>query len=301
MKVSEIHELYVEESGNPDGQPILFLHGGPGGGGDRRARQFFDPQRYRIINFDQRGCGESTPHACLEENTTWHLVSDIEKIREALMIERWIVFGGSWGSTLSLSYAQTHPERVQGLILRGIFLLRPQELHWFYQHGASAIFPEAWEDYLAPIPPEERSHLLEAYYRRLTSLDPQQRIQAARAWSVWEGSTSKLLPDAAHIAKTGEDRFAEAFARIECHYFHHAGFFKEPDQLLKGISKVRQIPAVIVQGRYDIVCPMKTAWELHRLWPEAEFEVVDNAGHSASEPGIVDRLIRATDRFAAIS
>ncbi len=298
LRVSEVHEIYVEQCGNPKGQPILFVHGGPGGGGHRAARRYFDPERYRIINFDQRGCGESTPHACLQDNTTWHLISDIERIRAELNIDRWVVFGGSWGSTLSLSYAQKHPDRVKALVLRGIFLLRPKELNWFYQEGASFLFPEAWEQYLAPIPESERGDLLSAYYKRLTGSDPEERLRAARAWSIWEGSTSKLHPDAARIAKTGADQFAEAFARIECHYFKHGGFFDEPEHLLNGIDAIRHIPTYITQGRYDVVCPMVSAWELHRAFPEAEFEVVADAGHSASEPGLVDRLIRATDRFA---
>ena len=298
IRVSDLHEIYVEESGNPAGQPVLFVHGGPGGGTEPFYRQYFDPARYRIVLFDQRGCGQSTPHASLEENTTWHLVSDMERIREELGIERWVVFGGSWGSTLALSYAQTHPDRVKGLVLRGIFLLRPEEIRWFYQEGASAIYPDAWEHYLKPIPEAERGDLLNAYYRRLTSEDPTVRTEAARAWSVWEGSTSKLFPNPDLIERFGGDDFAQAFARIECHYFTHGGFFEHPDQILRNVEKIRNIPAVIVQGRYDVVCPMMTAWALHRAWPEAEFHVVADAGHSASEPGTIDRLIQATDAFA---
>ncbi len=300
LKVSDLHEIHVEQCGNPDGQPVVFVHGGPGGGGDPVYRRYFDPERYRIVIFDQRGCGQSTPHAELEENTTWHLVDDMERIRTELGIERWVVFGGSWGSTLSLAYAQKHPDRVKGLVLRGIFMLRPKEIHWFYQEGANFIFPDAWEHYLAPIPEDERDDLLAAYYRRLTSDDPEVRDRAARAWSVWEGSTSKLHPDENLIARTGDPTFAAAFARIECHYFTNHGFFDHPDQLLDGIDTIRNIPTFVVQGRYDVVCPMITAWELHRRWPEAEFEVVGDAGHSASEPGIVDHLIRATDRFATL-
>jgi len=297
LKVSELHEVHFEECGNPDGQPAVFVHGGPGGGIIPQYRQFFDPEAYRLVLFDQRGCGKSRPYASLEENTTWHLVEDMEQIREELGIDRWVVFGGSWGSTLSLAYAQSYPERVKALLLRGIFLLRPQELRWFYQEGASHIFPDVWETYLEPIPEEERDDLLGAYYRRLTSDDREERLRAARAWSVWEGSTSKLLPDPDLIAKTGEDEFAEAFARIECHYFVNRGFFSHPEQLLDGVEQIREIPAVIVQGRYDVVCPATTAWDLHRRWPEAEFHIVPDAGHAAAEPGTLSHLLDATDRF----
>jgi proline iminopeptidase len=300
LKVSDLHEIYYEEVGDPEGQPAIFVHGGPGGGIEEIYRRYFDPERYRLVLFDQRGCGRSTPHACLEENTTWDLVADMERLREKLGIDSWVVFGGSWGSTLSLAYAQTHPERVKGIILRGIFLLRPEEIRWFYQEGTSAIFPDAWEDYLAPIPEDERDDLVAAYYKRLTSEDPKVRARAARAWSVWEGSTSKLLPSEDLVGRSGESEFADAFARIECHYFTHGGFFDHPNQLLDGVEKIRHLPAVIVQGRYDVVCPMMTAWELHRHWPEAEFHIVDDAGHSCTEPGIVDRLVRATDAYASI-
>ena len=248
--------------------------------------------------FHQRGCGESTPYASLVDNTTWHLVSDIEALREHLGIDAWQVFGGSWGSTLALSYAQKHPARVTELVLRGIFMLRRSELLWFYQEGASHIFPDAWEHYLEAIPEVERGDLMSAYYRRLTSDDPELRRRAARAWSIWEGSTSYLQQDLEHIARTGEDEFAEAFARIECHYFVNGGFFETEDQLLKNVDAIRHIPAVIVQGRYDVVCPMRSAWDLHRAWPEAELHVVPDAGHSANEPGNIDALIRATDAFA---
>ena len=297
LKVSPLHEVYYEQSGNPDGRPVLFVHGGPGGSTEPFQRQFFDPAAYRIILFDQRGCGRSRPHASLEDNTTWHLVDDIERIRTELSIDRWVVFGGSWGSTLSLAYAQTHPGRVKALVLRGIFLVRPKEIHWFYQEGASFIYPDEWEAYLAPIPPEERGDLVAAYYRRLTGADPVARAETARAWSVWEGSTSKLRPDPKLIARSGGDVFADGLARIECHYFTHGCFLKHPDQLLDGVDRIRRIPAVIVQGRYDVVCPMVSAWDLHRRWPEAEFHVVPDAGHSATEPGIVDRLVTATDHF----
>lgn len=298
--VSELHQIQVVEAGNPDGQPVVFVHGGPGGGCEPWHRQFFDPERYRIVLIDQRGCGKSTPHAELRENTTWDLVADMETVRDQLGIERWVVFGGSWGSTLSLAYAQRHPERVKGLILRGIFLLRPGELKWFYQEGASWIYPDAWEHYLAPIPESERGDLLAAYYRRLTSDDAEERLNAARAWSIWEGSTSKLLPNADVQAHFGDPHFAEAFARIECHYFTNGGFFDHPEQLLRDIDRIRDIPAVIVQGRYDVVCPARSAWDLHRAWPEAEFHVVADAGHAASEPGITARLIEATQRFATL-
>lgn len=300
LAVSDRHSLYVEVSGNPAGQPVVFLHGGPGGGTVPFYRQFFDPQRWRIVLFDQRGCGRSQPHAELSENTTWDLVADIETIRQHLNIDQWVVFGGSWGSTLALAYAQTHPAHCKGLILRGIFTLRPEEIRWFYQSGASYLFPEAWEKFLAPIPPAEQHDLLTAYYHRLTHDDPAVRIEAARAWSVWEASTSKLIPDTSLIERFGEDDFATAFARIECHYFVNGGFFDPPNQLLKNTAQLRTIPGVIVQGRYDVVCPAKTAWELHRAWPEAEFILVPDAGHSATETGIIDALISASDRFVGL-
>ena len=298
LRVSPLHEIHYEESGNPAGKPVVFVHGGPGGGTDPKQRCFFDPARYRIVLFDQRGCGRSVPHASLEENTTWDLVADMERLRETLGIERWQVFGGSWGSTLALAYAQTHPQRVSELVLRGIFLLRRKEIEWFYQRGASLLFPDAWEGFLAPIPEAERGDLLRAYHRRLTSEDPQVRAEAARAWSVWEAATSKLIPDAGLIERNAATDFALAFARIECHYFVHGGFFERDGQLLEGIDRIRSIPAVIVQGRYDVVCPMESAWELHRAWPEAELRIVPDAGHSAFEPGIVHELVSATDRFA---
>ena len=300
LPVSDIHTIYFEETGRPDGKPVVFLHGGPGGGSVPSYRQYFDPKRWRIIIFDQRGCGKSTPHAELAENTTWDLVDDIEKLRSHLGIESWTVFGGSWGSTLSLAYAQAHPDRCDGLILRGIFMLRSKEIQWFYQSGASYIFPDAWEGYLAPIPEDERRDLVSAYYRRLTSPDATVRQVAARAWSTWEASTSKLVPDEVLVQRFGEDSFADAFARIECHYFVNGGFFERENQLLENVERIREIPAVIVQGRYDVVCPMVSAWELHRAWPEAELRVVAKAGHSASEPGIVSALVEATDRFGGV-
>jgi proline iminopeptidase len=297
LAVSPLHTLYYEECGNPRGKPAVFLHGGPGAGCNAKSRRFFDPVRYRIVLFDQRGCGRSTPNAELRENSTWDLVADIERLREYLDIERWLVFGGSWGSTLALAYAETHPERVTALVLRGIFLLRRAEIDWFYQRGCDAIFPDAWEEYLAPIPPAEHGDLVAAYYRRLTSADPATRLAAAKAWSTWEGRTSYLLPNADYIAATGADEFALSFARIECHYFYHRGFFAKDGQLLHDARKLKKIPGVIVQGRYDVVCPMRSAWDLHRAWPEAELRIVADAGHSAFEPGITHELIEATDRL----
>jgi proline iminopeptidase len=297
LKVSELHTIHFEESGNPNGKPAVFLHGGPGGGITPMYRQYFDPQKWRIVIFDQRGCGQSTPYAELRENTTWDLVSDIEKLREHLGIDKWLVFGGSWGSTLSLAYSQTHSDHVTGLILRGIFMLRQKELRWFYQEGTSNIFPDAWEEYLKPIPEHERDDLISAYHKRLTSEDKQVRLEAARAWSVWEGSTSKLLPSTRTIARFGEDDFAEAFARIECHYFVNKGFFASENQLLENVDRIRHIPTVIVHGRYDVVCPVISAWELHHVFPESELIIVPDAGHSMTEPGIQTALLDATDRF----
>ncbi len=298
LKVGGGHEIYYEQSGNPKGKPVVFVHGGPGFGTEGKQRRFFDPNAYRIVLFDQRGCGKSTPFASLDDNTTWDLVSDMEKIREHLAIARWQVFGGSWGSTLGLAYAETHPERVTELVLRGIFLIRKGEIEWFYQYGASAIYPDAWEGYLAPIPAAERGDLVRAYYKRLTSADPKVRGEAARAWSVWEGSTSNLFPAPQLVAKMGEDDFSLAFARIECHYFVHSAWL-EGRELLANIDKIRAIPGVIVQGRYDVVCPMESAWALHRAWPEATLHVVQDAGHSAFEPGNLHHLVEATDRFRA--
>ncbi len=297
LKVSPIHELYYEQCGDPNGQPVVFLHGGPGGGLIPDYRRFFNPQAYRIVLFDQRGSGQSTPHACLEENTTWHLVADIERLREQLGIDSWVVFGGSWGSTLSLAYAETHPERVKGLILRGIFLCRPSEIRWFYQEGAGAIFPDVWEQYLNLIPEAERGDMLSAYHRRLTSDIESVRLAAARAWSVWEGSTSKLFPDQQLIEHSGEAHFALALARIECHYFMNNCFFATDNYLIENVDKIRHIPGVIVQGRYDVVCPITSAWDLHRAWPEAELNIIPDAGHSAMEPGIASALVEAADRF----
>ena len=298
LSVGDGHEIYYEESGNPSGKPCLFVHGGPGGGASPAARQFFDPEKYRIVLFDQRGCGQSKPHASIEANTTWHLIDDIELIRETLDIDRWLVFGGSWGSTLSLAYAQRHPERVSELVLRGIFLLRSQELQWFYQHGASELYPDAWQHYLAPIPESERHDLISAFHTRLTSEDSEVRLSAARAWSVWEASTSFLIQNEDFMAQLDEPEAALAMARIECHYFVNGGFFESPNQLLEAIDKIRHIPCVIVQGRYDVVCPPTTAWDLHRAWPEADFKLIANAGHSAFDPANAAALIEATNRFA---
>ncbi|NER33436.1 MAG: prolyl aminopeptidase [Oscillatoria sp. SIO1A7] len=297
LQVSDLHTIYFQEAGNPEGKPVLFVHGGPGAGIVPIYRQYFDPTKWRIILFDQRGCGRSTPHAELKENTTWDLVSDIEKLRLQLGIESWVLFGGSWGSSLALAYSETHPERCRGLILRGIFMVRQKEIRWFYQEGASNIFPDAWEEYLKPIPPEERDDLVAAYYRRLTSSDSQVRLEAARAWSIWEASTSKLIQDTGLIQSFSGDRFAEAFARIECHYFINKCFLDRDEQLLENADRIRHIPGVIVQGRYDVVCPMRSAWDLHRAWPEAELIVVPDAGHSMTEKGIRSALIEASDRF----
>ncbi|HTJ19383.1 MAG TPA: prolyl aminopeptidase [Steroidobacteraceae bacterium] len=297
LRVSGVHEIYYEECGNPNGKPALFVHGGPGAGCDNRARRFFDPDAYRIVLFDQRGCGRSRPHASLVDNTTWHLVSDIEQLRAHLGIEGWLVFGGSWGSTLALAYAQKHPERVSELVVRGIFMLSQFELQWFYQGGASAIFPDHWENYIGAIPVEERGDLIQAFYKRLTSDDRATRVAAARAWSIWEAATSYLHVNEEQLHKWGEEEFAIAVARIECHYFVNRGFLKSEDELLRNVKMIRKIPAVIVQGRYDVVCPMQTAWSLHRAWPEAEFRVVPDAGHSAFEPGNTHELVTATDKF----
>jgi proline iminopeptidase len=299
IEVSGGHWLFVEESGNPNGLPVVFLHGGPGSGCTPRQRRFFDPERYRIVLFDQRGCGRSTPRGSLEANTTSDLVADLEAIRTQLGIERWVVFGGSWGSTLALAYAQAHPARVLALVLRGIFMIRPSEIRWFYQDGASHLFPDAWDQFLAPIPEAERGDLLAAYHRRLTGDGPDERRQTAIAWATWEASTSYHTPDDDQVAAFADPEHADAVARIEAHYFVNGAFLGFPDALLDGVERIRHIPAWIVQGRYDLVCPMATAWDLHRRWPEASFEIVADAGHSAFETGTVDRLVVATDKIAA--
>lgn len=298
LRVDEVHSVYYEQCGNPSGKPAVFVHGGPGGGSNPVHRRFWDPSVYRIVLFDQRGCGRSTPHAELRNNTTWHLVDDMEKLREHLRIERWQVFGGSWGSTLGLAYAQQHPERVTEMILRGVFLLRRREIDWYYQEGASRIFPEAWEKYVEPIPQEERGDMVGAYYRRLTSPDRAERIVAARAWSMWEGSTSRLVPDPELIARTGEETFAEAFARIECHYFINGGFFQEDDHLLQNLHRIAHLPAIIVQGRYDIVCPTESAYQLHRAWPQSTLIIAPQSGHSALEPEITSHLVAVTETLS---
>jgi proline iminopeptidase len=301
LRVSELHEIYYEECGNPKGKPVVVLHGGPGGGITPFLRRLHDPMQYRIILFDQRGCGQSTPYAELRENTTWHLVADMEALRVHLGVEAWQVLGGSWGSTLALAYAQKHAERVTELILRGIFTIRKREIDWFYQEGASALFPDVWETYVAPIPAAERGDMVSAYYRRLTGDDEVQKMACAKAWSRWEASTISLLPNADLVNTFSADTFALAFARIECHYFVNKGFFDRDDQLLADAPKLRNIPGVIIQGRYDVVTPMETAWALHRAWPEADFEIIPDAGHTATEPGLTDALIRATERFAMLA
>ncbi|UYZ84762.1 prolyl aminopeptidase [Entomomonas sp. E2T0] len=297
LAVQSPHVLYIEESGSMTGLPVLFLHGGPGGGCDENSARFFDPTIYRIITFDQRGCGRSTPYASLENNTTWDLVADIELIRKELAIDKWVVFGGSWGSTLALAYAQTHPERVLGLILRGIFLCRPTEIEWFYQKGASYLFPDYWEDYIAPIPEVERGDLVQAFYKRLTGTDEIAQLNAARAWSGWEGSTITLAPNPKITQSFLETKKALAMARIECHYFINNAFL-EPNQLLRDMDKIAHIPSIIVHGRYDVICPLDNAWQLHKLWPNSELNIIRESGHSAFEVGTVDALVKATHAMA---
>lgn len=297
LRVSDIHEIYFEECGNPDGKPVVYLHGGPGGGCNANFRRYFDPAAYRIVLFDQRGCGRSKPHASLEDNTTWHSVSDIEALREQLGIKAWQVFGGSWGSTLAMAYAQKHPDRATELVLRGLFTLRRSEIEWFYQDGASHVYPDHWEGYIAPIPEGERGDMIAAYYKRLTGDDRAAQIECARAWSLWEGSTLSLWPDEKRQAHFSDDEFAIAFARIECHYFINGGFFEVDDQIIRDLHKIKHIPTVLIQGRFDMCTPARTAWEIHKAWPEADFHLVGDAGHAGSEPGIVHELITATDRF----
>ena len=298
LQVDDRHALYYEVCGNPAGKPVVILHGGPGGGCSAKMRRFHDPAKYRIVLFDQRGAGRSTPHADLVDNTTWHLVADIEALRERLGIEAWQVFGGSWGSTLALAYAQAHPRRVTELVLRGIFLLRRWELQWFYQEGASRLFPDAWAHYVAAIPEAERGDLVGAFHRRLTSDDEATRLDAARAWSVWEGATSFLHVDRDFVTGHEDAAFALAFARIENHYFVNRGFLEVEDQLLRDAYRIVDIPGVIVHGRYDVVCPVQSAWDLHQVWPKAELVITPASGHSAFEAENVDALVRATDRFA---
>ncbi|KAI0661560.1 proline iminopeptidase [Cubamyces menziesii] len=312
LKVSDLHTLYYELSGNKNGTPVVFLHGGPGGGCDAKDRSFFDPTKYKIILFDQRGSGKSTPTASLEENTTWDLVKDIERLREHLGIDKWHVFGGSWGSTLSLAYSQSHPDRVKTLVLRGIFTLRKRpvypafhtrsnELRFFYQEGTSHLFPEAWYEFVAPIPEAERHDIVTAYHAQLNSVDEETRLRAARAWTKWEMFTSKLYVDPAHVAEAERNDFANAFARIENHYFVNDGFMRDGQLLEKQeIDKIRHIPCVVVQGRYDVVCPATTAYDLKKVWPELTLHIVPDAGHSSREPGIAKLLVKATDDFAHI-
>jgi proline iminopeptidase len=297
LDTGEGHTLYWELCGNPQGKSAVFLHGGPGSGCTADHRRLFDPERYCVLLFDQRGCGRSKPHASLEANTTWHLVADIERLRAMLGVDRWLVFGGSWGSALALTYAEAHPQAVSALVVRGVFTLRREELLWYYQEGASWLFPDLWEDYLAPIPVEERSDMMAAYRKRLVGTDRVAQLEAAKAWSVWEGQTIRLLPDAENKAKHEAGDYALAFARIENHFFVHAGWMEE-GQLIRDAHKLAGIPGVIVQGRYDVATPAKTAWDLHRAWPQADFRLVDDAGHAFNEPGILSELLAATDRFA---
>jgi proline iminopeptidase len=298
LAVEEPHQLYVEESGNPDGIPVLFLHGGPGAGCEDYHRRFFDAERFRIILMDQRGAGRSTPLAELANNSTDRLIADIETLREFLGIDQWLLFGGSWGSTLSLVYAQAHPQRVTGMVLRGIFLCRPEDIHWFYQNGASRVFPDYWEDYQAQIPQHERGDMVPAYYKRLTSRNELEQIQAAKAWSIWEGRCATLHPNPDVVEHFGHPHVAIALARIECHYFMNQSFL-EPDQIVRDAHKLANIPAVIVHGRYDMVCPLDNALALSRAWPQADLQIIRAAGHSASEPAIVDALMRAVESVAA--
>ena len=300
LPVSDLHTIYVEESGNKNGKPVIFLHGGPGGGVDPKYRRYFNPDKWHIIMFDQRGCGKSTPFAELKENTTWDLVDDIEKIRNHLSIDRWVIYGGSWGSTLSLAYSQTYPDSCKALILRGIFLVRKKEIHWFYQEGASKIFPDNWQSFVAPIPIEKRNNLLEAYYNLLIGEDSSKKIEAAKAWSTWEGSTVRLIQDKDFIGDFSDEKFAEAFARIECHYFMNNAWFNSDNHLIENVDKIRHIPAVIVHGRYDIICPVENAWELHQAWPESELHIIPDAGHSIFEEGIKDKILEYTEKFSSL-
>lgn len=297
LAVTEPHVLYVDESGYADGLPVVFIHGGPGAGCDALSRRFFDPNLYRIVTFDQRGCGRSTPHASLDNNSTWDLVADLERIREHLGIDKWVLFGGSWGSTLALAYAQTHPERVHALLLRGIFLCRPQDFHWFYQEGASRLFPDYWEDYLAPIPADERGDLMQAFYKRLTGQDQIAQMHAAKAWSTWEGRTATLRPNPQVVERFSDSHRALSIARIECHYFVNNAFL-DADQLLRDMPKIAHLPGLIVHGRYDVICPLDNAYALHQAWPNSELQIIRDAGHAASEVGITDALVRGADDMA---
>ena len=298
LQVSDLHTLHVEESGNKNGNPVIFFHGGPGGGIEPVYRQYFNPEKWRIIIFDQRGCGKSSPHAELKDNTTWELVEDIEKIRGHLNINKWVLFGGSWGSTLSLTYAITYPHRCKGLILRGIFMIRKKEIQWFYQEGASYIYPDAWEKYLAPIPEHEHHDLVSSYYKRLTSDNESTRLEAARAWAIWEASTSKLLPSNDSLHQFDNPKVVEAFARIECHYFKNGGFFDSDEWILENVATIQNLPMVIIQGRYDVVCPITSAWELYKKLPQAHFHIIPDAGHSMKEKGIAAKLVEYTDKYS---
>ncbi len=298
LKVSQLHELYWEECGHPEGIPVVALHGGPGGGSSPEMRRFFDPRRFRIILFDQRGCGRSTPHSELRENTTWDLVADIEALRSHLSIRRWLVFGGSWGSTLALAYAAMHRRQTLGLLLRGIFLLKDSEIRWFYQEGASNLFPDAFDRYVAPIPPAERHDLVKAFYKRLTGKNATARAEAAAAWARWEGETLSIQGPKQRPPRFDEPDFLDAFARIECHYFHNKGFFESDGWLLEAAAKFGDLPGVIVHGRYDVVTPLSSAWSLHKAWPKSQLRIVPDAGHSSLEPGIVSELVKASDWFA---
>ena len=300
LRVSNLHELYWEDSGPENGIPVLGLHGGPGGGASPEMRRFFDPRRFRTILFDQRGCGRSTPYSSLEDNTTWDLVADLEKLREAMGIEKWLVFGGSWGSTLALAYAVTHPDRVSGILLRGVFLLTRAEVNWFYQEGASRLFPDAYDRYIEPIPEAERGNLLEAFYTRLMSNDQASRLSAARAWACWEGETLSIRGPSVRPPRFDDASFVDAFARIECHYFYNGGFFPHDGWLLDQAHILKDIPGTIVHGRYDVVTPLSSAWALHKAWPKSRLEIIPDAGHSSLEPGIVNALVNATDEFSEI-
>lgn len=297
LQVDELHRIYIEESGNPQGIPVVFLHGGPGANSEPYHRRYFDPEAYRIILFDQRGCGQSTPHASLESNTSQDLVQDLERIRAALGIQQWVVFGGSWGSTLALLYAESYPSHVLGLVLRGIFLCRDEDVKWFYQQGASALFPDLWEDFQAPIPADERGDMVAAYYRRLTGNDDVAKMRAAEAWSVWEGKTACLLTNDNVVDYFSDPYVALSVARIEAHYFAHQSFI-EPNQILDNAGKLKDIPGYIVHGRYDVICPVQQAWALHKAWPDAELNIIADAGHAVSEPGITRRLVEITDELA---
>jgi len=292
-----VHEIYYEQCGNPNGKPAIFIHGGPGGGCGKFSRRFFNPKKYRIILFDQRGCGKSKPHTCLEDNTTWHLIEDIESIRDKLNIQKWLVFGGSWGSTLGIAYAQKHPDRVSQMVLRGIFMLRQKELQWFYQYGASEIYPEAWEGFLEEIPEEERYNLIEAYRKIFYGVNKKKKLSAARAWSKWEASSSFINHNPNAVNDSINAEFALAFALIENHYFVNKGFLDNENQLLDNVDIIRDIPAVIVQGRYDTVCPPTTAYELHSRWPASDLIIAPFSGHSALEEEITHELIKATNKF----